>query len=147
MTAEILLSRLEKVRQIRPDYWKACCPVHGDHHPSLSIRETQDGTVLLRCFSHECAVPDIVAAVGLTMSDLFPERLENPANPKRSRRDYFPAVDVLRAIAFEVLVVEAAAGTIQARGYLNDREAERLIQATERLHSAISLAGVDQHGH
>lgn len=147
MSAEILLARLEKVRQTRPGHWIARCPAHGDKHPSLGIRELDDGRVLVHCLSHQCAVPDIVAAVGLTMSDLFPERLENPANPKRSRRDYFPAVDVLRSVAFEALVVEAAAGTIQQRGYLNDVEAERLIQASARLQVAVSLAGVDRHGH
>jgi hypothetical protein len=53
--------------------WRAKCPAHDDHQPSLSIHEGADGRVLLKCFGG-CATADIVAAVGLTLRDLFPAR-------------------------------------------------------------------------
>jgi hypothetical protein len=53
--------------------WQAKCPAHEDHQPSLSIHEGADGRVLLKCFAG-CATVNIVAAVGLTMRDLFPAR-------------------------------------------------------------------------
>lgn len=31
--------------------WKACCPAHEDHDPSLSITAGKDGKVLLKCFA------------------------------------------------------------------------------------------------
>jgi hypothetical protein len=67
-----LLSRLEGVKQIGPSQWKACCPAHDDKHPSFYIKE-DDGKVLLSCKAG-CFVGSILAAVGMDMQDLFPER-------------------------------------------------------------------------
>lgn len=55
---------------------KALCPAHGDKTPSLSIKEGEDGRVLLHCFSG-CPVEEIVAAMGLKMIDLFAEDANN----------------------------------------------------------------------
>ena len=52
--------------------WKAICPAHTDNHESLSIQEESDGRVLLHCFAG-CQNKEIVAALGLTMKDLFPQ--------------------------------------------------------------------------
>ncbi len=46
------------------------CPAHEDQHASLSIGTGLDGRVLLKCFAN-CPVDQIVAGLGLTMSDLF----------------------------------------------------------------------------
>lgn len=51
----------------------ARCPAHDDHTPSLTIREASDGAVLLHCFAG-CSVENIVATLGLTLSDLFPAK-------------------------------------------------------------------------
>ena len=51
--------------------WTGSCPAHDDRNPSLSVAEGDDGRVLLHCFAG-CEVEEIVAALGLTMSDLFP---------------------------------------------------------------------------
>jgi hypothetical protein len=51
--------------------WTALCPAHKDREPSLSIREGADGRILLKCFAG-CDTAKIVAALGLTMRDLFP---------------------------------------------------------------------------
>lgn len=53
--------------------WATKCPGHDDRRDSLSIGEGTDGRVLLHCFAG-CEPEDIVAAVGLTMGDLFPEK-------------------------------------------------------------------------
>jgi hypothetical protein len=53
--------------------WKAKCPAHDDRQPSLSIHEGADGRVLLKCFAG-CTTANIVAAVGLTLRDLFPAK-------------------------------------------------------------------------
>jgi len=51
----------------------ALCPAHEDHVPSLSIGQGKDGCVLLHCWAG-CDTRDIVAALGLQWSDLFPAR-------------------------------------------------------------------------
>ena len=48
---ERALDLLEDVRQTGLDQWMARCPSHEDKTPSLSIREGDDGRVLLHCFA------------------------------------------------------------------------------------------------
>lgn len=55
--------------------WMARCPGHDDHSPSLSIREGDDGRVLLYCFAG-CDTADIIDYLGLTWGDMFPRRGE-----------------------------------------------------------------------
>lgn len=68
-----LLDRLQGVRQSGPGRWLAKCPAHEDRSPSLSVRELDDGTALIKCFGG-CGAADVLAAVGLELKDLFPRR-------------------------------------------------------------------------
>jgi hypothetical protein len=54
----------------RGGQWSAKCPAHDDAHASLSIGEGSDGTILIRCHAG-CTAKAIVAAMGLTLRDLF----------------------------------------------------------------------------
>ncbi len=40
--------------------WKARCPCHDDHTPSLSIKDTEDGRLLVKCFAG-CTQNEVVA--------------------------------------------------------------------------------------
>lgn len=71
MRVEEIIARLDKVKATGKGRWMACCPAHQDRSPSLSIREAEDGRVLLHCFGG-CSVHDVTAAVGLELADLFP---------------------------------------------------------------------------
>lgn len=66
---EIVLSRLAKVRRSGSGFI-AICPAHSDRTPSLSVKEGDDGRVLLHCFSG-CEMVSVVAAMGLRPTDLF----------------------------------------------------------------------------
>lgn len=66
-----ILGRLDKVRRT-PRGYKASCPAHHDPNPSLDLEEAGDGRVLAHCHAG-CDIEDVVAALGLTMSDLFPD--------------------------------------------------------------------------
>jgi hypothetical protein len=49
----------------------AQCPAHDDGNPSLSIRQRDDGNgVLVHCHAG-CETRDVLAAIGLTVGDLF----------------------------------------------------------------------------
>jgi hypothetical protein len=74
MSAAALLNRLDRPKQTGPDRWLAKCPAHEDRSPSLSVRELDDGRVLINCFAG-CGAIDVLDSVGLTWSALFPERL------------------------------------------------------------------------
>src|SRR3989449_8820826 len=54
-----------------PGQWSAQCPAHDDEHSSLSVGEGADCKVLLKCHAG-CKTEDIVGALALRMSDLFP---------------------------------------------------------------------------
>jgi len=71
-----VLSRLPDHRATA-DGFKAPCPTHEDLNPSLSIRETQDGVVLVKCFAG-CSQEKVVSGLGLHMADLFPAKDEPP---------------------------------------------------------------------
>ena len=66
-----LLSRLDKVRQLGPEKWQACCPAHADRSPSLSIRES-DGKILLYCFTG-CSAEEVLDSLGMSFGDLYPD--------------------------------------------------------------------------
>lgn len=68
---EVLLSRLTKVRVGSKQHWMACCPAHADRSPSLSIRQADDGKILIKCFAG-CPTDHVLSAVRLSYSDLFP---------------------------------------------------------------------------
>jgi hypothetical protein len=56
-----------------PEKFVAQCPAHDDGKPSLSVQVGRDGDrAVLKCFA-ECSTADILAALGLTPSDLFDE--------------------------------------------------------------------------
>lgn len=52
--------------------WRAKCPAHEDHEPSLSISEGADGRALLKCFGG-CSTENVLVALGLTPCDLSPD--------------------------------------------------------------------------
>lgn len=141
MTAEAFLSHLDKVKRTGPGRWLARCPAHDDRGPSLSIRELDDGRILVHCFSG-CDVQSVLSAVGLELDALFPER-ELPHG--KSERRPFPASDVLRAVAFEALVVMVAGATLLSGQPFTDADRARLALAVTRLQAALDAAGVS-HG-
>ena len=77
MTADELLGQLEAVRARGLGKWQARCPAHDDREPSLSIREADDGKILLHCFSG-CTVDSICSAIGIQVTDLFPNSDPDP---------------------------------------------------------------------
>lgn len=139
---DVLLSRLDKVCKSGSDSWIACCPAHDDSMPSLSIRETDDGIVLLHCFSGACSAPEIVAAIGMEISDLFPPRQHHG----KSKRRPFPAMDALRALAYESLIVTAAGSTMLTSQPLSKTDSQRLSLAVSRFQGALSAVAPQLHG-
>jgi hypothetical protein len=63
---------LQRLQNVRPNGngCTALCPAHPDQQNSLSVREGDDGRVLVHCFVG-CPVERIVDALGLSMADLF----------------------------------------------------------------------------
>lgn len=139
MTAAVLLSRLEGVRQ-HGKGWRANCPNgHNKTKGSLSIACADDGRVLMHCFAcHD--VQGILSAVGLELSDLFPERIRDPSPEARQRaQQAFMASGwkaALGVLGREATIVEIAAHDLAEGHALAEADHDRLLTACERIHAA-----------
>jgi putative DNA primase/helicase len=69
------LGNLENVRKQGAGYL-ASCPAHADQHPSLSIGEGEEGRILVRCWAG-CPTSSVLAALGLSFADLYPQRSQH----------------------------------------------------------------------
>jgi hypothetical protein len=131
MAAEALLARLSKVRQTGRDTWVALCPAHPDTRPSLAIRDLPDGRTLLYCRSRQCDVEEITCAVGLQLSDLFPERATNSRYPPERPR--WPAADLLKVAGREAMVVGIGALMLGNDAPVSDEDRQTIVDAASRL--------------
>jgi hypothetical protein len=140
---ENLLQRLEKVKG-RNGSWTARCPAHNDKGPSLAVRETDDGRILVHCFAG-CETASVLGAVGLDMTDLFPpdeKRKDYPQGGKPSLKPAFFASDLMRIIGFEALVVQIVAFDIANGKPLSEETRERMLLAYQRIDEAMRYANV-----
>lgn len=138
MSADILLSQLDGVKRTGTGRWLARCPAHADKHPSLAIRELDDGRVLAHCFAG-CSIESVLSAVRLTLTQLHPPRAQD--HLRRPERRPFPAVDVLRAIGFETLLVSIAAAHLSRGEPLTEPDRTRLQIAHTRITAALEESG------
>ena len=116
------LSRFSHVRHIGVnshgvDNYSCRCPAHDTNHSSAVIGVNRDGRYLVHCYAG-CSEGDIMTAVGLSVSDLYPdgamaERIRPIQKPLESRVD--------------LAVLDIAKATREAGGKLNkaDRARER----------------------
>lgn len=141
MSAQQLVERLEKVRQTGQGRWVACCPAHDDRKPSLTVREMDDGMVLVKCWAG-CSFSDVVSAAGLAPADLFPAKPLNPGeHGRRGQRRPFPATDILAAASHEALYVALAARDLAGGLVLSADAIRRLFVAAGRLLAAAEAGG------
>lgn len=131
----MLLSRLDKVRKVAPGKWCASCPTREDKSPSLSIRELDDGRVLLHDFGGD-DVESILAAVGLTFEDLYPP---NPVAFAKPQRRPFNAADVLALVAFESSVAVLVCFDMLQGRPVSPEDMNRLRTAAGRLADAAEV--------
>jgi hypothetical protein len=137
VSAEALLDRLECVRATGPGRWVARCPSHADRSPSLSLREVDDGRLLLHCFAG-CGTDEVLAVLGLKLRDLFPNRLpgigEVHSYPQSHSR--IPARDLLEILDHEVTIAALIAADILADRTVSEEQWARLAIAVGRIGKA-----------
>ncbi len=75
MSLDDVLTLLDQVRHTSHG-WQARCPAHDDRHPSLSIKEGDEG-LLVKCWSG-CDLEAICAAVHIRVADLFYKTTKDP---------------------------------------------------------------------
>lgn len=102
MSADYVLAQLHKPRATGPRRWRARCPAHKGRSLTLSVREFDTGVVGLKCFAG-CEVEAIVAALGLTLEDLFPPR-QSPGHGRPAERRPYSVRQLIDALATELQV-------------------------------------------
>ena len=133
---DLVLSRLPDAKPSGRDRWRSACPAHdGTNRSALSIGIGNDDAVLLRCW-HGCEAADVVAALGLDLHDLFPERLTG-TSPMR-RRGLLSAGQALDVLAFEASLIRLAGQNLANGHQLTDDDLERLAVAAARIQAVTS---------
>lgn len=137
MGLETLLSRLNGVKPgSAVGRYIVKCPAHQDRSPSLTIRFEDDGRILLHCFAG-CSAVDVVGALGLTMSDLFPEPLTREFLPKIHAP--FSPLDALKCLTAESSIVAIAASDIVGGKPLDAQDLDRVATAAGRIATALEV--------
>lgn len=143
----VLLDRLESVRRSGKG-WRARCPACGGHSRKLAATEADNGAVLLHCFAG-CSAPDVLAAIGLTLADLYPERIL-PTTPEecrivRQRMQESAWGAALPLLGFEATIVLIAGEQIVTGEALSAADLARLRQAVESIHRAREVLSARAH--
>src|SRR5438876_11303303 len=122
---ETILSRLKGVRTSLHG-WIACCPAHNDREQSLSIGLGDDGHILLNCFAG-CSFERIVQAMGMTVSELFPnDSAISDSQREQTQLKRLDLVDLAQEkqlpwkYLFHLGVTEKLAGCLQIPYHLPD---------------------------
>ena len=120
-----LLSKLDKAKPVGDGKWIACCPAHDDKSPSFTIKLTDDKKILLHCFGG-CQVADILEAIGMDMSDLYPDSATYQKGAKPPRFNKYEL--------FDRLILEAATLSLSIRQLLDgnpldERDLKRVLLA------------------
>jgi len=126
VSVSALLERLKGVRITGTGQWSARCPAHEDRSPSLSVRELADGRILVHCFAG-CGAVEVMEALGLGWSDLFPEKLEVDEIQR------IPTSWALEVLNHEALVVGICASDIASGKALSELDAQRVCEAAGRI--------------
>lgn len=141
MSAQLdnFISRLHKPRQTGRDSWIACCPAHADKSPSMTIREVEEGKVLVHCFAG-CGIDEIVGAVGISLADLMPER--QPDALRRPMSVPFNARDVLACIQSDATLLCLFISDVTQAKAITPQEAANAYKAAARIVAATRLGGM-----
>lgn len=129
-----LIARLDGVKQTRPNQWLARCPAHEDHSPSLSIKETAEGLLLLKCWAG-CETESILTALNLSFSDLFPERLPDSYQRAQSRSSLsLSSAEQLDVLHHEITVASLVLHDVVESKTISEEDWSRFITAANRIH-------------
>lgn len=133
--ADTLIARLSGVKATGKGRWMAKCPAHEDGSPSLSIRELDDGRLLIHDFGG-CEPSAVLQAVNLGLNDLFSEKLAHHAPPLRGGLTH---EEILNSIEHETFVAWLIISEAQAAP-LTDLGLARLETCIQRIATARAVA-------
>lgn len=140
MSVDKLLNGLQKVKRTSNQSWMACCPSHTDRSPSLSIKDTGEGRLILKCFAG-CETIDVLGALGLDWEDVMPPKTEFTPTVKPQKHTIY-ANDALRVVKTEAQIITMAAMDITKGRTINEAEMNRIRLAMKRILTLTDSANV-----
>ncbi len=116
----------------------AFCPGHDDRKGrSLSANVGDRGQILLRCFAG-CSIDGIVAGMGLSICDLYPDTDRNDYGAQY--RSHFHAESILATLAFDASVLLIQANRSIKGEPISEADLEFLAKAVTRIADAANYA-------
>lgn len=129
---EKLLARLQKVEQLPAGQhiarYRACCPAHDDHKPSLSVTLAQSGAILLKCWTG-CTAEEITGSVGMDMVELFPPTDRHHCPPERRP---FSADQAANALSDDAMIIAMVAAKLRKKEPLTDDDMQEVLDIHTR---------------
>ena len=117
--------------------WMVRCPAHDDTTPSLSIRDTEDGRVLVKCHAgcQQTAVLDALRVRGLWSIERSLDWKCHEARPAPKRAE--PSAESRTAFALRIWTEAQDAGSSPVDRYLKQRRILITAPGTLRFHRAL----------
>ncbi|MDD4966998.1 hypothetical protein [Halothiobacillus sp.] len=141
-----LLSRLDGVRKTGPGKWTAKSPTRNERTASLSIKQTDDGRILLHDFGGSEAA-DILAALGLNWVQLIPPHLRRDRHAcSPAERQGHDAMAALNAMHTAALIVRICANRMADGHPLEVADHHALRQAQHDITTALNAVRGVQRG-
>lgn len=136
---EHILSKLNGLKKMGNDSYMAFCPSHSNtKSQAFAIKQTFDGVILLKCFAG-CDVHQITSALGIELSDLFPNSGQSTIKPIKRP---FEATTILKAISPELTIIQIIAGDLYRERNINEHSWNRLQEAIDRVRLSIRAGGL-----
>lgn len=134
------LSRVERVHQAAPGRWRAKCPCHESkaNSQTMSVRETADSTVLIKCFAG-CGALEIIKKVGMRPADLFPREYRAPLTQRGPARPnhWHARQEAMKTIMREIHLVALVASDIAEGRAVSAQDAERCAESVAKITQAL----------
>ncbi len=136
---ENILSRLDGVKETKPDQWIAICPSHADRNPSLAIKRGEDGRVLLKCWAG-CRAGDVVEDTGLELKDLFDQPIKCR---KPSRQRLYPNYKkILQMLRHDVMLIWIITEDMAAGKVIPTEDINSVRRAYKNIESVMEASNV-----
>jgi hypothetical protein len=125
---DTLLNRLDGVKTNSNNKWLAKCPAHDDRSPSLAIKLVDDDKILLKCWAG-CEIESVLAAIGLTFVDLFPEKINVTYDRRQPRIPRFSCHEMFPLIIQESLILCLTISDVMKGELISETDLKRTRQA------------------
>lgn len=79
---------LNRLKSTGGNKWVACCPVHEEKTPSLSIKQLDDRSYIMHCFGCGANGVDVFNTLGANKKELFGDKDNGDYIPQKVKDEY-----------------------------------------------------------